>query len=47
MRVKLEINEDGEYFAIIPDDIIADLQWEEGDELEWDDYDDYVQLHLI
>ena len=48
MRLRLEVNEDtGEYFVTIPEDLVEYLDWEEGDDLEWDNYDDHLNLHKI
>ena len=44
-------SETGEYFITIPDELIEELQWQEGDVLEWE-YHDYnglpgLRLHKV
>ncbi|MEH0742583.1 hypothetical protein H4F05_13800 [Vibrio cholerae] len=40
MRVKIQRNEDGEYYFLIPNELQGDLSWEEGDTVEWTDNGD-------
>ncbi|EKO3791031.1 hypothetical protein HAR83_000379 [Vibrio metschnikovii] len=40
MRVKIEQNEDGERYFLIPDELQKDLSWNEGDPIEWIDNSD-------
>ncbi|WP_253910189.1 hypothetical protein [Vibrio aestuarianus] len=40
MRVKIEQNEDGERYFLIPDELQKDLSWNEGDPIEWIDNGD-------
>ncbi len=40
MRVKIEQNEDGEHYFLIPDELQKDLSWNEGDPIEWIDNGD-------
>lgn len=40
MRVKIEQNEDGERYFLIPDELQRDLSWNEGDPIEWIDNGD-------
>ncbi|WP_306687731.1 MULTISPECIES: AbrB/MazE/SpoVT family DNA-binding domain-containing protein [Vibrio] len=40
MRVKIEQNEDGECYFLIPDELQKDLSWNEGDPIEWVDNGD-------
>ncbi|EKO3643029.1 hypothetical protein M3898_003220 [Vibrio metschnikovii] len=40
MRVKIEKNEDGERYFLIPDELQKDLSWNEGDPIEWIDNSD-------
>ncbi len=47
MRLQLEINDLGEFYVVIPEDLIEYLEWEIGDDLEWDNYDDYLHLAKI
>ena len=37
MQYTLEVQEDenGEYFIVLPDEIIDDLGWQEGDVIDW------------
>ncbi len=35
MRVKIEQNENGEHYFLIPDDLQRELSWNEGDLIEW------------
>lgn len=35
MRVKIEQNEDGEHYFLIPDELQKDLSWNEGYPIEW------------
>ena len=44
-------SESGEYFITIPDELVDELQWQEGDVLEWE-YHDYnglpgLRLHKV
>lgn len=39
MKTRIEVNENGEFFTLIPEDVVADLNWDEGDLLEWDSND--------
>jgi bifunctional DNA-binding transcriptional regulator/antitoxin component of YhaV-PrlF toxin-antitoxin module len=32
---KIEVNEDGEYYIVIPDDLAKELNWNIGDNIEW------------
>ncbi|EKO3674195.1 hypothetical protein M3923_002897 [Vibrio metschnikovii] len=40
MRVRIEQNEDGEHYFLIPDELQKDLSWNEGDPIEWIDNGD-------
>ncbi|WP_332405500.1 hypothetical protein [Vibrio metschnikovii] len=40
VRVKIEQNEDGERYFLIPDELQKDLSWNEGDPIEWIDNSD-------
>ena len=40
MRVKIEQNENGEYYFLIPDELQENLSWNEGDPMEWIDNGD-------
>lgn len=40
MKTRIEVNENGEFYTIIPDDIIADYDFGEGDQIEWDTNDE-------
>ncbi|WP_194091499.1 hypothetical protein [Vibrio hibernica] len=40
MRVKIEQNENGEYYFLIPDELQENLSWNEGDHMEWIDNGD-------
>lgn len=33
--LEVEQSSDGDYYIVLPDEIIEDLGWEEGDVLEW------------
>ncbi len=35
MKVKIEQNAEGEAFLAIPQELLDELKWEEGDNLEW------------
>jgi bifunctional DNA-binding transcriptional regulator/antitoxin component of YhaV-PrlF toxin-antitoxin module len=35
MKVKIQETEDGEPFIEIPEEILEELQWQEGDQIEW------------
>ena len=44
-------SENNDYFLTIPDELLDELQWEEGDVLEWE-YHDYnglpgLRLHKV
>lgn len=32
---EVQVNEDGEYYIVIPDDLIKELNWDVGDIIEW------------
>jgi bifunctional DNA-binding transcriptional regulator/antitoxin component of YhaV-PrlF toxin-antitoxin module len=34
--LEVEEDENGEYFITLPDEILEDLGWQEGDVLDWD-----------
>ena len=36
MKTRVEVNENGEFFILIPDDVVAEAELDEGDLLEWD-----------
>ena len=40
MKVKIEQNENGEHYFLIPDDLQRELSWNEGDLIEWIDNGD-------
>ena len=40
VRVKIEQNENGEHYFLIPDELQKDLSWNEGDPIEWIDNSD-------
>lgn len=40
MQVKIEQNEDGEHYFLIPYEIQKDLPWNEGDPIDWIDNGD-------
>ncbi|MEZ8022408.1 hypothetical protein AB4347_18715 [Vibrio breoganii] len=40
VRVKIEQNEDGDHYFLIPDELQKDLSWDEGDSIEWIDNGD-------
>ena len=40
VRVKIEQNEDGDHYFLIPDELQKDLSWNEGDPIEWIDNGD-------
>ena len=40
MKIKIEQNEDGERYFLIPDELQKDLLWNEGDTIEWIDNND-------
>ncbi len=45
MKSRIEINEAGDFFIIIPNDVVDTYSFDEGDELEWDTNDpDYIIL---
>lgn len=47
-KTRIEVNELGEFFIIIPDDVIAEYEFEEGDAIELDTQDDeFVILSSI
>ena len=40
MRVKIEQNEHGEHYFLIPDELQKELSWSEGDTIQWIDNGD-------
>lgn len=36
MKTRVEVNENGEFYIIIPDDIVAECGFDEGELIEWD-----------
>ena len=47
MKTRIEVNENGEFFTIIPDEVIAEYNFDEDDQLEWDVNDpDFVILSI-
>lgn len=47
-KTRLEVNEDGDFFIIIPNDIISEYGFDEGDLLELDTNDDeLIILSLV
>jgi len=45
-KTRVEVNEHGDFYTIIPEDIAAELSLTEGDQLEWDEDDQIVVLTL-
>ncbi len=39
MKTRIEVNEFGDYFTVIPYDIMEELELEEGEQFEWDSSD--------
>jgi bifunctional DNA-binding transcriptional regulator/antitoxin component of YhaV-PrlF toxin-antitoxin module len=46
-ELKLQKTDDGELFFNIPDDVLARLGWEEGDEIKFVDHDDGFLLKKV
>jgi hypothetical protein len=47
VKTRIEVNENGEFFTIIPEDVVAGYEFDEGDLLEWDDNDpEFVIVNL-
>jgi len=44
MITRVEVNTDGEFFLIIPEEVIDKYRLEEGDPVEWDENDDDFAL---
>lgn len=40
MKTRVEVNENGEFFTIIPEDVVAEYGFDEGDQIDWDANDD-------
>jgi bifunctional DNA-binding transcriptional regulator/antitoxin component of YhaV-PrlF toxin-antitoxin module len=36
MKSRIEINDSGEFFIVIPEDVASEYRMDEGDILEWD-----------
>jgi hypothetical protein len=36
MKTRVEVNEAGDFFIIIPEDVVAEAGLDEGDLMEWD-----------
>jgi hypothetical protein len=45
--VTLDEDENGDLVVPIPDDIMTELGWQDGDLLEWDIEDDHIVLRRI
>lgn len=47
IKTRIEVNENGEFFTIIPEDVVAEYDFDEGEQLEWDiDDDQFVIVSL-
>lgn len=46
-KTRVEINENGEYFTLIPDEVVEDLLLEDGDLLVWKDVNSKYPLVKI
>lgn len=44
MRTRIEVNQDGEFFTIIPAEIAEQYNLDEGEPVEWDDNDDELVI---
>ncbi len=44
VKTRIEVNEDGEFFLIVPDEIVAKYMLDEGEPVEWDDNDDELVI---
>ena len=40
MKTRIEVNENGEFYIKIPDEVVEKFRLEEDDLMEWDDNDD-------
>lgn len=36
MKTRIEINDEGQFYTIIPEDVIMEYELDEGDLIEWD-----------
>jgi bifunctional DNA-binding transcriptional regulator/antitoxin component of YhaV-PrlF toxin-antitoxin module len=45
-KTRVEVNEHGDFYSIIPEDVAAELSLTEGDQLEWDEEGGIVVLTL-
>lgn len=39
-KTRIEVNAEGEFFTLIPDDIVAKYYLDGGEPIEWDDNDE-------
>jgi antitoxin component of MazEF toxin-antitoxin module len=47
IKSRIEINENGEFYTIIPEDVVAEYNYDEGDQLEWDiDDNEFIIISL-
>jgi hypothetical protein len=41
---RIEVNEAGEFFTIIPEELVQDLMLEDGEQINWDENDGIVDI---
>lgn len=47
VKTRVEVNENGEFFIILPEEVVADCGYDEGDQLELDSDDpEFVILSI-
>ena len=45
-KTRIEVNEQGDFYTIIPEDIIQELALEDGEVIEWVEEDGEVSLYF-
>ena len=43
-KSRIEVNENGEFTLVIPEDIVEKYEFYEGEQVEWDDDDDELVI---
>jgi hypothetical protein len=47
MKTRIEVNDNGEFFIIIPEDVLLEYELGVGEQLEWDiDDPDFITLNI-
>lgn len=44
MKTRIEVNEEGQFYMLLPEQIVEDYMLDDGDVVEWDDDGELVIL---